>query len=335
MSRAKREPGLPRTSGALRRRWEALARTEGLDPRRDPWCWDTQGRLLLRPGRALAAARRVAAANPGALELLALRGGTAGRIAASRSPLRRHPAHAAEQISQLRLGDPFIVWHWNEERTWCLGAGEDGYPGWLRAWHLVPGEGPPPRRVVRTRSSCALSAPVPGADTLLDLSFGTRLAPAGRARAGYLPWRLPDGRRAWTPIADLAPWPGRRGEAAARAALLERGLALCGLPYEWGGASSAGLDCSGLVQLLLASLGLSVPRDADLQAAWGRPRPLAAPAAWRPGDLLFYGEPRIDHVGILAPSGKLLHASAEVRLETLAPGGVLGGRAPRALRNPF
>ncbi len=281
MSAQRRGPGAPGTSAAGRRRWEALAQAEGLDPRRHPWCWDAQGRLLLRPGRALVAAQRLAAAEPGALELLALRGGATGRIAASRSSLRRHPAHAAEQISQLRLGDPFLVWHWNEERTWCLGAGEDGYPGWLRAWHLVLGEGPPPQRVVRTRSSRALSAPAPGADTLLDLSFGTRLAPSGRARAGYLPWRLPDGRPAWTPVADLAPWPDRRGETAARAALLERGLALCGLPYEWGGASSAGLDCSGLVQVLLGQSGSPRAPRCGLAgclgppAAAGRPRRLA------------------------------------------------------------
>jgi hypothetical protein len=330
-----RDRGLPRREAARRRRWEALAAAAGLDPRRDPWCWDAEGRLLVRPGRALAAARRLAAAVPGALEILPLRRETLWRVSASHSALRRQPAHAAEQISQLRLGDPFAVWHWDTQEAWCLGAGEDGYPGWLRTWHLLPGGAGRPQRVTVARWSRALAAPAAGSPPLVDLSFGTRLRPSGPARGGFVPWRLPDGRPVWTPAADLAPWPGRRGQAAARAALVERGLALLGLPYEWGGASSAGVDCSGLVQLLLGSLGLSAPRDADLQADWGRALPLATPAAWRPGDLLFYGEPRIDHVGIAMPDGRLLHASGEVRLEKLDAGGILRGRSPRALRSPF
>jgi hypothetical protein len=320
---------------ALRRRWEVLAAQEGLDPRREPWCWDAEGRLLVRPGRGLAVARRLAAEAAGALRLLPLKAEAPWRLSASRSALRRSPAHAAEQISELRLGDPFTVWHWDAQRTWCLGAGEDGYPGWLRGWHLLPGAGPRPRRVVVARWSRALAAPGARATVLLDLSFGTRLAPAGPARDGYVPWRLPDRRRAWTPAADLAPWPGPRGGAAARAELLRRGLGLLGLPYVWGGASSGGLDCSGLVQLLCGAQGRQLPRDADLQAACGRPRDPGAPASWLPGDLLFFGEPRLDHVGILAPEGRLLHASGEVGLETLGEGGSLRGRPLQAVRSPL
>lgn len=312
-----------------RRAWASLVAAEGLDPRRDPWCWSPAGRLLLRSPRAQRLAVSLGAALAGAP--LALRRGAGWQVSASRSALRRAPAHAAEQISQLRLGDRFGVWYWDAEQGWAWGAGEDGYPGWLRGWHLRPGTPPPPTQVVSARWSRALAAPDADAPPLCDLSFGTRLAATGRARGGFLPWRLPDDRLAWTPRSDLAPWPSG-GERGAAAVLLQRGLALLGVPYEWGGSSSAGLDCSGFVQLLCGSFGLRLPRDADLQAACGRAIPAERPERWAPGDLVFYGTPRIDHVGILAADGRLLHASGELRLESLGPTGELRGRPPRHLR---
>jgi cell wall-associated NlpC family hydrolase len=80
-----------------------------------------------------------------------------------------------------------------------------------------------------------------------------------------------------------------------------------GTPYLWGGRTSIGLDCSGLVQLAFEAAGYNAPRDADMQA-----EELGEPLAWKPGvelrrgDLVFWE----GHVGIMTSPTDLIHANA-------------------------
>ena len=80
-----------------------------------------------------------------------------------------------------------------------------------------------------------------------------------------------------------------------------------GAPYEWGGMTGRGIDCSGLVHMAFRGAGRLIPRDADQQEAAGAPVPAAD---LRPGDLVTYGGPdRADHIAFWLGAGRILHAT--------------------------
>lgn len=84
-----------------------------------------------------------------------------------------------------------------------------------------------------------------------------------------------------------------------------------GTPYVWGGSTPAGFDCSGLIQYSYGLTGKQLPRTSQQQyAATQR----IAPAAARPGDLVFFNGPNGEfagHVGIYIGNGQMLNAPSE------------------------
>ncbi|MBY0252042.1 MAG: C40 family peptidase, partial [Methylobacterium organophilum] len=212
------------------------------------------------------------------------------------APLRRAPAADAGLDTEALLGDAVDLYDAADGYAFVQLA-RDGYVGYLPADSLGPVDPEPTHRVTALRTFLYpepdLKRPVLG-----HLSLGARLAATGEAGA-YL--ETPGG---YVFARHCAPVDARAPDYAATAARL------AGTPYLWGGRTSLGLDCSGLVQLCLDAAGLPCPRDADMQErALGQALPFdpARPdfAGLRRGDFIFWR----GHVGLMGDPETLIHAN--------------------------
>lgn len=228
---------------------------------------------------------------------------TPRRIAVPVAPLRRAPSDTAGLDTEALHGDAVDLYDVADGFAFVRLV-RDGYVGYLPAAALGPADPEPTHRVTALRTFLYpepdLKRPVRA-----HLSLGARLAATGVAGA-YLetPGGYVFGRHCGL-LAEVEPdYPA----TAAR---------LVGTPYLWGGRTSLGLDCSGLVQLCLEAAGLPCPRDADLQArALGRSLPPALDGLRR-GDFVFWR----GHVGLMLDPETLIHANGHhmaVAVEPLA-----------------
>ena len=214
-------------------------------------------------------------------------------VAEPTAPLRQAPSPEAPLDTEALKGERVTVFE--IEEGWARGKLEaDGYEGFLPANALTAPGAPPTHKVAALRT-LVFPGPSIKLPPLEALPLGSRLAVARiedpfaiTALGGYVPTR------------HLVAIDETESDFVAVA---ERFL---GAPYLWGGKTSLGLDCSGLVQVALTACGVPCPRDSHMQEkALGLERS-ADLSQLRRGDLLFWHR----HVAVVRDAASLVHANA-------------------------
>ncbi len=228
--------------------------------------------------------------------------GEAFEISDSIAPLRGAPSSDAMLLTQALMGERVTIYDRDGEGFAWGQLNGDGYVGWLPDRALARPAAAPTHRItaLRTFAFPGPSIKLPPVDTLVMGAAVTVIRDDGVFAVTRGGWYLP--RRHVGPIDR---------HADDFVAVAEQFAAT---PYLWGGKSSLGIDCSGLVQIALNAAGIGCPRDSDMQQdGLGRALDAAESKKLRRGDLMFWN----GHVAIVRNADTIVHANAHHMATTI------------------
>ncbi len=215
------------------------------------------------------------------------------------------PTFHTDLVNELQYGSELEALEERDE--WVYARQPDGYLGWAYRDYLTERPVPQPTHIVLAPAVEVRASPSPRAEAFTRVMSGTCVA----VESIEGEWtKIIANETGWVPTPDLRAFDDLPQTQDARCAQLEKdALRMIGVPYLWGGCTGNGIDCSGLARLLHAWIGISIPRDADMQCRAAQ----TVEPPFEIGDLLFFGEKggkrKITHVGISLGGWRIVHSS--------------------------
>ena len=254
--------------------------------------------------------------------------------------LREEPSFSAELGNQALMGTVMRVDAMKDE--WYHVSTPEPYHAWAVAKGMtfmtteeVLQYIAKPKYMVTAEYSHVFRTPDKKGERVCDLVEGDLLLkvldrsgkPMGKG--SYWLVTLPGGRAGYVlkkDVEDFSSWTASRRPDASH--LVSTAKSFVGVPYQWGGTSIKGVDCSGLTRTVFLLNGILLPRNASQQARTGDPVPAADVlrgdfSALEIGDLLFFGNRmtgKVTHVAMYIGDGRMIHSSQVVRINSMTKG---------------
>lgn len=223
-------------------------------------------------------------------------------------PLRAEPSSRSEMVSQVLFGEVFEIMETMDEWARII-TSFDGYEGWINylqfATLSAAGYKKHQQKKVPLTTRPITQAWKKSNNSVLYLPIGSSLSflegTACHINDDYF---------------DII------GEIGDRDDLINTANSFLNVPYLWGGRTHFGVDCSGFSQSVFRIQGISLKRDAYLQAEQGNTVDFLQEA--KLGDLAFFDndEGRITHVGIMLNNEQIIHASGKVKVDQIDNQGI-------------
>ena len=243
------------------------------------------------------------------------------------TPVRQEPSEGSEQLTQLLFGEVCEVLdrlpRWTKIRSTL-----DGQEGWVDFKMLSPASNLSP--LTSHLPATVVAIPIAIATAMetgeeLMLTLGTRLPNYAHGTFEVLGKQYLIDPICVSDITQLL------NSDVSRAELLNNVCAiaqtLLNAPYLWGGKNAMGMDCSGFTQVVYATQGINLLRNAREQMTQGVLVPSLTEA--QPGDLAFFDHAdrdpnatNISHVGLLLDNKTIIHCSGCVHVDNIDEMGI-------------